>query len=415
MFFSIKSFSECAGKNGNVVFFDFNGSPEEIDGAKKIADQKCQNFYAVKSEDDANKILKKIEDTNGDISSLILSGHHKFGIFWGNNFHMTIGGMSDLFDKYPKLKDRTKNLYLWGCYTNNVDKLERWLKSFPNLNYVFGYSHKAPLSNQFTGVEYLERAMTHQDELEKIDALDKIKNFLDKMLPGTPNYHYVSAAIYGKARCENPNYKDFYYSIDQIEGGTKSNIEHFSERGQCKDAKKEYSKKYQDMLQDYWSGDKEIMSLESPGSKDPSKNPVRMDFYPWANKFGFCFNDSTFPGEAGSRISIGQVLNLIYYQTIKTNFFNYFKEDIEEALKKLPQEESDIRDLLSKGQNLTRKEIISLNKLIEKKPNKSEGLEQLNFKIKKYLVDLDDRCADVNWLEDVKSIPKQPKACTTPL
>ena len=228
-------FAECKVRSGNVVFFDFDNSKEEIEGAKQVADEKCQNFYVFKSEKEARATLKNIESSGEEISSMILSGHHKFGIFWGDNFHMTIGGINDLMDEFPKTKDSIKNLYLWGCYTNNLDKLDRWLKGLPKLEYVFGYTQKAPLSKQMTGVDYLKSAMLHQGELEKMDSLEKVKNFLDnKLVPGSsPDFQFVSAAIYGKAKCDNGNYKDFYYYVDHIEGGTKSNIDKYSDRGQC--------------------------------------------------------------------------------------------------------------------------------------------------------------------------------------
>jgi hypothetical protein len=412
--YSSLSFSNCKPTNEHVIFFDFNDSPEEIEGAKQSAESKCQTFHAFKSEDEAKVALKKIEDSGDKIDSMILSGHHKFGIFWGKNFHFTIGGMSDFLDNYPKAKASLKNLYLWGCYTNNVDKLERWLKSFPNLNYVFGYTHKAPLSNQITGVEYLKLAMEHQNDLEKIDSLEKVKLYLDKLIPGSSaNYHYVSAAIYGRNFCNQSNYKDYYYAIDQIEGGTKSSIDRFSDRGQCNDAASQFKKSYMDVVEAYWSGEKEMMSLSAQGSKDPKINPIRMDFYPWANKFAYCFKDSLFNVGKDSQIGLGQTLNLIYFQNIKENFFEYFKKDIEAA--KADLKDSDLVSKLSKGKELTRKEIIDLNNSLDKATPKNKSITDLNFKIKKFLVNLDDRCADVNWLEDVTEIKTPPKFCTSPI
>jgi len=202
------SHAVCAKNSDNVLFFAFNDAKEEVESARQVAADKCQNFIVVKSEDAANSALKKINDSGESISSMILSGHHKWGMFWGGNFHMTIGSVDDLMSKYPAIKGKVQNMYLWGCYTNNLDKLDRWLKSFPQLKYVFGYNQKSPLSEQLTGVEYLKNAMTMQDELAKQDSLDKVKTFLDtKLIPGnSPNFQFVSAAIYGVSRCQQAHY-----------------------------------------------------------------------------------------------------------------------------------------------------------------------------------------------------------------
>ncbi len=411
--FSVLAQANCRKLVGNVVFFDFNESPEEIVGAKKVAAEKCQNFRSVRSEGEARKVLADIEKSGEDVSSLIMSGHHRFGVFWGKNFKMTIGGISDLIEEFPKTKSSVKNLFLWGCYTNNIDKLERWLKSFPNLDYVYGFSHKSPLSHQVTGVDYLQKAMRMQDELAKNDSLEKVKTFLDKAIPGSPNFHFVSAAIYGKAKCDPANYKDFYYSIDHIENGTKSSIDHFTDKSQCDGAKKTFEKSYASMLKSYWTGEKEILSLSDPESKIAAKNPIRIDLYPWANKFSFCFNKSTFKTGTGQEIGLGHMLNLVYFQNIKAHFFKYFSSDTDGVKSALGQH-PEILAQLNKGSQLTRKEVIELELALSRINPQTQILQAYAFKLKAFLVNLDDRCVDVNWLEDVKDIQKPPSFCTSP-
>lgn len=409
-----KVWADCTQKSGNVVFFDFNKSKEEVEGARQSAQGKCQNFYVATSKDEADSILKKIDSQGGEISSLIMSGHHKFGIFWGSNFQMTIGGISDLLDQYPKTKAKVKNLYLWGCYTNNVDKLEKWLKSFPNLNYVFGYNLKSPLSSQGIGVEYLQKALEHQSELEKMKSLEEIKKFLDtQLVPGSSDLHLVTAAIFGKAQCDQAKFDDFYYSIDYIEGGKKtlSTIDKFTDRGKCKSAASDYKKDYQKTLQSYWQGELEILPLGHPESKTPAKNPIRTVVYPWANKYAYCFSGSVFKTET-SDVGLGQLLNLVYFNEIKNNFFEYFNKDKEKLLKSL--KDSEIQGLLSKGKDLTRKEILELNQKLSKVEPQTDEIKAYNFKLKMFLVNLDDRCADVNWLEDASAIQKPPSFCTNP-
>lgn len=414
MVISLQCWADCQEKSGNMVFFDHDDSVEEVEGAQKIAAQKCQNFYVIKSQAEAETVFKKIDSERGEISSLIISGHHVGGVYFGKNFRGGLTEMTDLMDRFPRLKASTRNLYLWGCYTNNIDKLEKWLKSFPNLNYVFGYSHKAPLSNQLTGVDYLERALLHQEELEKIDSLDNVKTYLDQLIPGSSNFHFISAAIYGKPRCENKDFKDFYYSIDQIEGGTKSSIDRITDTKKCKEASTDFKTKYQTMLSDYWSGKKDVLPLNAAGSKNAMTNPIRMDFYPWANKYSFCFPNAIFKTTANVEVGIGQTLNLIYFHTIRDNFFEYFKNDITTVRGQLGANDAQIANLLGKGKELTREEVLELHRLLNKKAKPSSQVKSLNFKLKKFLVDMDDRCADVTWLEDVEGIQPPPKACVEP-
>lgn len=411
-----KVFAECKSKAGNVLFFDFNSSVEEVDGAKETAELKCQNFQVIRSEKAAKAALQKIEKSGQEISSLIMSGHHKAGMFWGKNFSISSQGFSDLLDKYPKSKSSVKNLYLWGCYTNNVDKLDTWLKSFPELNYVFGFTQKSPLSKQITGVDYLKSAMLHQDDLQKIESLDEVKEFLDTTLvPGSSkNFHFVSAAIYGKALCDPAKYNSFYYSVNQIEGGTHSTISGAKDKEACPDAEAAFASKYKKLLSDYWNGNIEVMPLEDPVSKDRIKNPIRMDIYPWANKYAYCFKDNFFDIDGENLVGQGQLLNLVYFNDLKKNFFVYFKEDADRLKGKLSGKNQALVDLLKKGKDLTRKEILALNDGLNQLTPATPEVKAFAFKLKKFLVNLDDRCADIHWLDAPSAIRKPPKFCTEP-
>ena len=137
-----------------------------------------------------------------------------------------------------------------------------------------------------------------------------------------------------------------------------------------------------------------------------------MDIYPWANKFAYCFKDSVFQTKNGVSLGLGQLLNLVYFQTIKSNFFSYFKND-EDKLKTTLKDKS-LLDLLAKGKDLSRKDILALSEGLAKVNPQSDEVKNYNFKLKKFLIEMDDRCADVNWLEDVSVIQKPSQFCSAP-
>jgi hypothetical protein len=267
-----------------------------------------------------------------------------------------------------------------------------------------------------TGADYLNSSMMYQEEIDKKSSLADVKSFLDtSLVPGSsPNYHYVNAAIYGKDHCPNADVHDYYYWIEQVEGGTKSNITNYTDRSQCDSIVSDYKNTVNQQILDYWQGKREPLSLDTPESKDPSKNPIRTTLYPWANNNSYCFKNSELQLDINTKVTQGQLLNLVYFQTIKSNFFKYFQNDV--ASVAAQTKDPDIKAALGKGSNLTRSDLIGLAAKMNAADPQSQQMKDLSFKMQNYLVNLDDNCANITWLDDgIEHIDRPPKFCTSPL
>jgi hypothetical protein len=423
------SYAACKKLTGNIVFMDFDNSKEEMKAARQSAESNCQNFTVVNNEVDAKKLFKSFNSKKIPIDDLILSGHSGSMGFSGTNFKLNHDELVSLIDKNPFVKSHLNNLFLWGCYTNNIAKLDVWLKNIPHLDYVFGFKKKSPLDSQLLGAEFLGKALAYKNQLKEKKSLEEIKSFLDEtVVPGNSQYHYVFPAIYGHLRCENSKAKEFYYVIDQIEDGTKSEINNFSEfKKECSSKIETYNKEFKDQLTKYWNGYKEMPGINDVDSKNPEVNPIRMTAYPWANDNEHCFSGEGFDIGEGNFLSIGQILNLIFTKTIQKNYFAFFKDDatkLTAILEKLGNHK-ELIGMLQKEPNLRRREVQNLSHDLSQLANNKTVTDQLKkdevkdftniaYRIKKYLLDMDDRCVDIEWIDEKSDFKKPPSFCLQP-
>lgn len=168
--------------------------------------------------------------------------------------------------------------------------------------------------------------------------------------------------------------KDFYYKVEHTDIGTKSSIQSLDNRSRCATEMTNFAKKYKDLLAAYWDGDVEVMSLSEPNSKDMKANPLRMGIYPWANDVSFCFKNSFTIADRRSftmaemfsfaflldllkkafrvgktrSLSLNEILNLVYFQTIKKNFFESLKNDTSLLIAELSKTNPEISEVLKK-------------------------------------------------------------------
>ena len=90
--------------------------------------------------------------------TLIISGHHGGGQFYGSNGKFDLSDLEDN-TKIPvtllKSLEKVKFLYLLGCHSATLYLNYRWKKILPSLKLVVGYEGQAPLGNKIQGHAYL--------------------------------------------------------------------------------------------------------------------------------------------------------------------------------------------------------------------------------------------------------------------
>lgn len=421
--------AECPSRTGHVIFFDFNNAPNEVAAAKRSADKYCRNFHLVKSLEKAKSTLAELNQSNEEITQLILSGHSVASGFQGVNFKLNREQLIEFFSRYPNAKKNLRYVNLWGCYTENFDKMSNWFKTFgPNLQGVYGFVLRSPLDEQIIGATFLSRVMENQEKVRGLQSFAEVKKMLDEVVvPQNQGLFFVDAGVWGRCS-ENGQDKQFFYLVDRVvdtqgREATVSKIYDFSEmQNQCKDIVPEYQALYKKDLAAYWYGNKPILPLSDPTTKDPNKYPLRRKIYSWANISAYCFPQG-FQVSKGEFLDLGQVANLVFFKEVTKNFFNYFSQDIAEA-KDILIRNGISTERLDRAEKLSRKEVLSLNASLKQNIESRLGgqataldlgkIKILKHRINKFLVEMSDSCVDLAWHELDLPLESTPRSCLRP-
>jgi hypothetical protein len=421
----------CQGLSGTKVFMAFNPAPEEVEQAREAAADACENFTVVSSQKQADQTFAKLNKSGEKITSLILSGHAVEGKFYGDNpMSMSQDQFIAFLNKYPTARDNIETPYFWGCYSTDVEKLEKWLSASKNFNRVYGFRQLAPLSSQMVGAEYLRRALTQDDALKKATSLDEVKKILDKDAGDGNGFYTVTAAVWGK--CEKCGGEEYYYYVSPDDASDPqspldSHLVDYSEyKKQCGSTMADYLKDTYPLMRKYWEGKLPIPDPDSKVSTDPKQFPLRRGIYPQLNINEHCFTQG-FLVDPKVWINIGQTVNLIFLPNIEGNFFQYFASDVSAAVAALKHTGlSTVRNALKKGDKMTRADIYqadkALMKMIKKgtygsaKKSEIETLKKFTRTFDQILYEMRDQCVPLEWQDkDKASIPVDiPSTCTTP-
>ena len=346
-----------------VVFVDLNSKPnvpnKEINCARKAACEGKQDIIVFPGSDlsvtPANiaakykEFIKKLDQQNVNMSKMILSGHDGGSNYGGERGALSFNQIDDAFmdgEEPLAIKSKVKSLYGWGCYTATINEVDKkWLKSFPNLDYMLGYDLKAPLSDKTAGYEFLYEAMAAES---KINSAKTVKDFSNS-LKSLEWANSLNLAAFHKT-CENkedPNEADssgadgFYLST------TYGDLTLKEAKEKCKTLRLEVESELTTYNQ-YLYGD---LKIPAHGTDSPLRA-----FY---NKLRATESCAV---KGGTDLQITEdalpkpddVIMLIYDDYLMSNFFSLYANDLEElkAVLKKAYPDKDMSLLIPKKEDL---------------------------------------------------------------
>lgn len=321
-----------------IVFVDLNSKPNvpnrEINCARKAACEGKQNIIvfpgndlSIKPENIAAKFkefVSHLDKQKVNMNKMILSGHDGGSNYGGERGALSFNQIDDAFQDSDKkdlaIKSKVKSLYGWGCYTATINEVDKkWLKSFPNLDFMLGYDLKAPLSDKKAGYEFLYGALGAETKINNSKTVKEFSNTLN----GLEWANDLDIAAFHKT-CQNkedPTDADssgadgFYLST------TYGDLTLNEAKEKCKILRKEVEAELTTYNQ-YLYGDKEIPS-------HGSNSPLRA-FYNKLRATESC-------AESGNMMTVDNglpkpddVIMLIYDDYLMSNFFSLYATDLAE-------------------------------------------------------------------------------------
>lgn len=153
-----------------------------------------------------NKIMEDLKDNNTKISSIVISGHDGNGFFTGTYGNLTDNDLYRAVSNNTPVADGVRSLLLWGCYSANIGSLlTHWKKALPQAELIAGFDDSAPLGNKPANWAYLEDVLVKEKNLTSIKDSKTLQRVL-KQLNGATKMH--------SSICVRDNYADMKKSIE---------------------------------------------------------------------------------------------------------------------------------------------------------------------------------------------------------
>lgn len=406
-------------KTQHTFFLDMNNSPNELAAARERSEQECLGFVHITSKGELEKRLGEVYRKKGaKVPIIVVSGHSVNSRFSGTRFSFGFSDIEKAKKKYPAFGTDLETVLLWGCFTGNKKKLDRWHDTFPNATGIIGYTGRSPLDEQQVGADFLRSLWNRRHLIHEGRNDAEVKEILDDVIfhMGGRDRTFMVTAGLSFYTCDDANPNRYYYFVDNIDT-TKSSLfpeEKISES--CDQAKDELPAQMAD-LERYWSGRQEPYSSHDPAYKSRELNTLRYNLYPWFNQFEHCFEEGARLKD-GSAVGLNEMVNLIFYSNIKGNFAGQFGPRMRAAqamLRKAGIKAPGLGDVV----NASRAEIMETDRLLRAEETRKaiakkdlRAFDEFAWAYHNVVANMDGRCADITWIDlHPKSATKLGKEC----
>lgn len=406
-------------KSEYSFFLDMNDSPNELAAARERSEQECLNFVHITSKGQLEQKLGEVYKKKGKVPIIVVSGHSVNSRFSGTRFSFGFSDIEKMKKKYPAFGTDLETVLLWGCFTGNKKKLDRWHDTFPNATGIIGYTGRSPLDEQNVGADFLyslwnQRHLIHEG---KNDA--EVKQILDDVIPhmgGGSNRTFMVTAGMSFFTCDDANPNRYYYFVDNIDTTKSSLFPEDKIEKSCDQAKDELPAQLED-LERYWTGRQEPYASHDPAYKSRELNTLRYNLYPWFNQFEHCFEEGARLKD-GSAVGLNEMVNLIFYSNIKGNFAGQFGAKMKAAqgmLKKAKIKAPGLGDVV----NASRADIMETDRILRAEETRKsiakkdlKAFDEFAWAYHNVVANMDGRCADITWIDlHPKTATKPGKEC----
>jgi hypothetical protein len=247
--------------------------------------------------------LTELKEQKAQIENFTISGHDGGGSFGGYKGSFNRQELLELMEEFPEV-NAVKAVMLLGCYTGVQKEIMEWKAIFPDAKLIGGYDGSAPLSDRPMGHYYLEDLLLKEKEFLKQTDAKKVNDFALKNIRGL---NELNAAIYLDPQCD----EDYYFA-------SKNRGDKFRSLNtrECQEKRAELDKMSQ-RYHLYYSGE-----IEPP--QNPSSGELR-NMYDTARSLEHCIELNNIS------LNVSNLFNLRFYEAVKSNFANYYKDDLKKA------------------------------------------------------------------------------------
>lgn len=261
--------------------------------------------------DQVENALKKIQGSTSKIESLTISGHDGGGHFGGYKGSLSRSDLAKIFSQYPNL-NKIQSLLLLGCYTGVTNEVVEWKNIFPDVKLIGGYDLAAPLSSRPQGHQYISQLLGLENKLIKQANEKRLVQFTKKNLTSLEGLNAAAYLI-----CDNQEQEEFYYSSkDPSKTFKKLNLkECLSKTDELKAISEEFTH--------YFDGTKEI--------PEDTTNGALRQLYNKARAIEHCSS------MLNVDLNVNKIFNLLFYNGVKKNFSEYYKDDLAKISKILSE------------------------------------------------------------------------------
>lgn len=279
-------------------------------------------------------LFKELAKDNIKIKSIIMSGHDGGGTFGGAlgrlSKHDIMGAYNEAYQSKPELKNELNSVYLWGCYTATLSETKSWKNGIPSLKLVAGFHGTGPSIGKDATRDYLQDLLLKEQEIFEEENEGELK----KLLNGLKNINYTLAGIYLEACNEVEYYLSREKKSQQEGGGVDRSFARVDEIG-CEGKKftEDYAK-YEAIYQKYFNG-------QTPLPENTSSGELR-DIYNFTRANQSCISQK----HPFSPMIPDHVGLLLFFNGVKENFSDVFKETIAAAQMELETLPSELRDTI---------------------------------------------------------------------
>lgn len=295
------------------------------------------------------KELAEIKKNNGRISNFIMSGHDGGGSFGGYKGTLSRSEIAQVMNEFQDIND-VSTLMLLGCYTGVQNEIVHWKGIFPKVKMIGGYDGSAPLSDKPMGHYYLEDLLVKEKKLLQQADEKKINDYVKANIRGLSS---MNTAVYVEPACSEDQELAMYYGSTTTKKFSKFDL------SQCA--------KSAGILNQITLKFSNFDSGEVEPPKDPS-DPSIKTVYDQARSLEHCIQQLEIP------LDVNALFNLRFYDAVKTNFANFYKNEVDQVAAILKSDQSsleflekDIEDQIANIEEYAKK-IVTDNEKLAKDP-----------------------------------------------
>ena len=121
---------------------------------------------------EVDQYLSELEKNQGNLTTLIISGHHSTdGSWYGAGITSTEGlptnYLAQIADQHPFIHRTVKTIILAGCYSVTKLEISKIIQSFPQVVVIAGYAGTGYLDSDLSGSRYIQNVLNLSNQVQK--------------------------------------------------------------------------------------------------------------------------------------------------------------------------------------------------------------------------------------------------------